>query len=339
MYFGKLSIVILIVSCIMIDARKKISKAKLKKSDLQNLGIGCGCQSSIIDILTLGSRGSLIEPVYGPVSLPAPVIDVPNYRYAEAIEINPLGNLFPTLEVSNYGVAPFSVIDLPCGCSGPCGCRGPCGCGEPNCGCRVPAVKLPACAPAAIDVPKCGCASIQSPAYSYGISALIDVPSYVPACGCQAPCSCAVPKSCGCVGPCGCAGLSSCECMGPCSCGLSVPSCGCNGPCSCLGMPVAACGCSGPCSCGVPTAACGCTDVCTCGLSVLPCGCNGPCNCGSLSTCGCSGPCNCLGIQVPSYGGVLPTIEVPSCGCGCGMPGCSCNPKYLRQVTLQPPFL
>lgn len=315
--------------------KRKAMKTKIKKTNIQNIvAPPCACQKPVLDI-NCGCRGSIIEAALGAINqfeIPitaSPVIDVPNYRYADPLEISPLGCLFPTIEIPNYGMlsAPvtlpsveyFTAVDQPCGCPGP------------KCGCRAPAVKLPACPReflASIEVPSCGCSGTQLS--SLPIGQIIEIPAYTPVCGCQGPCSCPrVP--CGCQGPCSCSGMpvSTCGCQGPCTCaGIPVAACGCQGPCTCPEYQVLSCGCQGACSCPeYQILSCGCQGSCSCsGMPVSGCGCSGPCGCGGKS-CGCQGPCACSGMPL----GVLP-IQVPACGCG------ECT-KYLRQVTLQPPFL
>ncbi|CAB3241623.1 unnamed protein product [Arctia plantaginis] len=332
--------------------KRKSMKTKIKKTSLQNIvSPSCGCHNPIADIINCGCRGQAIDPILGalgaldiaipgfrgpiaeapigtltplpiaypgcrgPVIEPAlgpiapfeigiagykpPVIDIPNYRYADLMELSPLGCLFPSIEIPSYGVLPapmslptveyFNAVDLPCGCPGP------------QCGCRAPAVKLP-------------CAreyTTPMELLSYGnMASVIEIPSYAPGAliqidGCRAP---------------------------------VVPACGCAGPCSCPGVPLSPCGCKTPCSCPeYQVLSCGCQGSCSCPTSFSPCGCKGPCGCGGAPVpCGCQGPCSCPAIQSPV--GLLPAVEVPSYGCGCGLSGCDCV-KYLRQVTLQPPFL
>lgn len=337
--------------------KRKSMQTKIKKTSLQNIvPAPCGCQNPITDVINCGCRGSVIDPILGalgvldvavpgirgpvvealsppsiaypgcrgPIFEPTlgapieigfagykpPVIDIPNYRYADAIELDPLGCLFPALEIPSYRVLPapislpmaeyFTAVDLPCGCPGS------------QCGCRTPAVKLPSCP---TDVLSYGASVIEMPSYSPGAIIQID--------GCRAP----VVPSCGCAGPCSCPEV------------LLAP-CGCKAPCSCGEYQVLSCGCQGSCSCPVSLSRCGCKGSCGCGVAPIPCGCSGapvPWGCGGAAVpCGCQGPCSCSGIQ--SSVGVLPAVEVPSYGCGCGFSECDCV-KYLRQVTLQPPFL
>lgn len=127
-----------------------------------------------------------------------------------------------------------------------------------------------------------------------------------------------------------------CNCQNMCG-GRSMPCGYKNTPCDYLNLP------------------CGCQNI-LCGCQNLPCDCqNMPCSCQTL-------PCSCLNVpcgcmqNVIQYGPQLPAVELPcacqACqlapielpvySCGCQMlppPVMGCCGKYLRQITLQPPFL
>lgn len=153
---------------------------------------------------------------------------------------------------------------------------------------------------------------------------------------------------------------------------VKMPSCA---KCQCQ-MPVECCqrqkcGCQlrasdVPCSCQMPTS-CGCTlssldmpFVCQLPPLNLPCGCQLPgldCGCqfqAFNTPCSCqmgSGSCQLPVPNVPyayqlldvPYGYDLPVLDA----CGCQLPSCSCQMsppsvgcgKYLRKITLPPPFL
>lgn len=158
--------------------------------------------------------------------------------------------------------------------------------------------------------------------------------------------------------------LANCGCQLPVEvCGCQRQQCGCLSaldiPCSCqvstLGSP---CGCQlsaldMPCRCQLPAL----NLPCGYQLPSLDCGCqiqafNSPC-CQSVGT-----PCGLAGqLPVPNvpYAYLLPSADLPCAyqlpvgdiPCNCQLPGCGCQStppvggcgKYLRQVTLQPPFL
>lgn len=255
-------------------------------------------------------------------------------------------------------------IKLPaCGCQTPAGV--PCGCaniipnptyncGCPNqgmCGCPnywdqmdIPSCSLEMANPFAMEIPytltpeTCVCRSGSLP---YDYMSPIEAMSFSP-CGCgRNPCGCQMSA----IQPTNIydflsymdlpygnqnvVKVTNCDYI-PCGCG--IPQCGCQVP-----RDGTACGCrTGTIApnyfpslesvtavfpgLGVPYT-CGCDGSCY--MSDVPCGCQF-----SKPTCNCqASTCNC-GCQRCGFG----------CGCGCGS-GCECGGKYLRQITLQPPFL
>lgn len=262
--------------------------------------------------------------------------DLPNYGRIPAIKM-PIANCDPGMRVGSCDAGNLPVtsydavlpaINLPGLCevlpqAMPCVSELPCSCQAPlayqfveTCGCRTqsPIVELPS---TMLKIPTASC--IQAPKCLPQVIQL-------PPCGCQT-----MPRGCQNI-PCGYQNIP---------CGVNIP---CN---SCQNLP---CGCqSMPCSC--QSMSCSCQNI-PCSCQTMPCGCpNIPCSCQNMP-CSCQN-CNykCQNTYVPQLPLELPCacqacqsspLEIPVYGCGCQSlppPVIGCGGKYLRQVTIQPPFL